>query len=177
MVNYRIMPEPKFIEQYKRMKRWHERFKVIDQGKPHNTSSDAYQDDVLAFFMNCWHLKDWVTHDTSSDVGESTMKEFIRENYYLKFCDDLCNGNKHLNLDKPKVGKKGARIGSAEIHLFLEEGSHPQAPKINIKYKISGGDEPFDAFEIATNAVKAWDDFLSNNSQYYRENIKTDDVY
>jgi hypothetical protein len=22
-----------------------------------------YQDDVWAFFQNCWHLKDWVKHD------------------------------------------------------------------------------------------------------------------
>ena len=37
----------KYQEQFKRVKRWHERIRKIDQGKPHNHPSDYYQDEIL----------------------------------------------------------------------------------------------------------------------------------
>lgn len=53
----------KYQEQFERMKRWYERIKKIEQGRPHNLPSDHYHDEVYAFFMNCYHLRDWIEKD------------------------------------------------------------------------------------------------------------------
>lgn len=33
---------------------------MIYKGRPNDLPSDYYQHEVLAFFLNCYHLKDWV---------------------------------------------------------------------------------------------------------------------
>src|SRR5689334_12449557 len=50
-------------EQYARMKRWHQR---ISEAK--SVGSWAV-DDVYAFFVCSYHLKDWVKNDDSLDEG------------------------------------------------------------------------------------------------------------
>ena len=45
--------------QWKRVGRWFERFSNTARGRDHDRESDAYQDEAYAFFLNCFHLKDW----------------------------------------------------------------------------------------------------------------------
>jgi hypothetical protein len=52
-----------FEEQYERVKRWYKRFDEINQGKENYRSSEDCRDEVYAFFINCYHLKDWIKND------------------------------------------------------------------------------------------------------------------
>lgn len=52
----------KFEEQYERVKRWYQRVEAITFGMAHNKNTDFLQDEVFAFFINCYHLKDWIKH-------------------------------------------------------------------------------------------------------------------
>ncbi len=49
--------------QLHRVKRYLQRFEEIGSGKAHNQSTPDYDDDVYAFFQNCYHLKDWIKND------------------------------------------------------------------------------------------------------------------
>jgi hypothetical protein len=58
-----------------------------------------YQDDVWAFFQNCWHIKDWLHHDYK--VPQSIRDRVIAEAHasrILHVCRDMANGTKHRKL-------------------------------------------------------------------------------
>jgi hypothetical protein len=47
-------------DQRSRVGRWHKRVSAIGRGIPTDMSKADALDDVFAFFMNCYHLRDWV---------------------------------------------------------------------------------------------------------------------
>lgn len=48
-------------EQYERMKRWHARLRESE------IADDRRLDDFHAFFVTCFHLKDWLKNDSNLD--------------------------------------------------------------------------------------------------------------
>ncbi len=147
-----------YREQYDRMKRWYNRFVEIDQGRLHSVPSDYYLDEIYAFFLNCYHLKDWIKNDsTVSAAAQQAIEGFINSNRSLRLCADICNSLKHLRLgpcrssENPTFGKK---------HFALSAGSGPTI--ISLKYEIDTTTGPEDAFQLATECVAAWDTFLKS---------------
>lgn len=153
-----------FREQYDRMRRWYQRFVSLNQGRPHDVSSNNYVDDIYAFFMNCYHLKDWIINDdTVANSVRKAVEPYIDSNRWLKLCADICNSLKHLRLTprrkprrKPRSGESPA-FGKKEFNLDLETTT------INLKYEVKTTAGPIDAFQLATECVDAWDAFLSDN--------------
>src|SRR6202022_45849 len=104
-----------------RMRRWYEKFAETDRGRKHVSSSDNYIDEVYAFFMNCYQLKDWIKHDTAipPDV-QKAVEGFIDKNECLRLCADICNALKHLTLRKlrstesPQFGRRQFAMDLAE---------------------------------------------------------------
>lgn len=47
-------------DQRNRVGRWQKRLAAIGRGIPVGTTKDEALEDVFAFFMNCYHLRDWV---------------------------------------------------------------------------------------------------------------------
>ena len=60
-----------------RVQGWHERFAETDQGRIHDRSSDLYQDEAYAFFVTCFHLKDWLKNDASSAAVATDVEQFV----------------------------------------------------------------------------------------------------
>ena len=93
----------KYLEQYERMQRSYDRFREINSRLADKVSSD-YEDDVYAFFMHCYHLKDWIKNDAPvksrmPNLG-TDVEQFINESEALSLCADLCNSLKRLELDR-----------------------------------------------------------------------------
>jgi len=155
-------------EQFKRLGRWYERFKNINDGQIHDKNSDFYLDDVYAFFINCFHLKDWIQNDDTvvldSKVDKKEkgkyIKDYINTVDELKLCADLCNSVKHLYLDRKPYSRKEPKFGKKSAKLYLGVGQD----KIEMKYIIDTLSGPRDAFEIATKCMEAWDKFYSDNN-------------
>jgi len=57
-------------------------------------------DDVQAFFINCFHLKDWLLNDPASGLAKADLKPLTRGSTSLQLCADLANGVKHLDLKR-----------------------------------------------------------------------------
>lgn len=149
---------PKYYEQYCRLKRWFKRFEEITMSKTHDRSSDNYQDDVYAFFMTCYHLKDWLKNDESLDISGQTIEDFVHGYDPLRICGDICNGHKHLTIDRPKIGG-GAKIGGRYFSLNLGN----KEALIKVRYEITVEGKVFDAFNVAKSCVEEWECFLSKN--------------
>jgi hypothetical protein len=94
-----------YIDQFERVLRWYERFKEINDGCQGQAQFDYQYDDMLAFFLNCHHLKDWIKRDfefekTHHDFTEykqlqADVEKFVSENECLSLCAGICNGAKH----------------------------------------------------------------------------------
>jgi hypothetical protein len=111
-----------------------------------------YQDDVWAFFQNCWHLKDWVKHDplVPQDIKDRIVSA-AEVSTVLALCHDMANGTKHLHLHRPQAG-------AAHSHVTLATGAN-QGPAIDCIIETSTG--PRSAREVAEECVAAWVRILS----------------
>jgi len=146
-----------YLEQYKRVKRWHERFKSIDEGKDHNIASDYYQDEIYAFFINCHHLKDWIISEPAIGINKDEIENFINKSEYLSICADLCIGSKHLIIKSPR---KDAQTKINKRSFSLEIGG--ESPRISVRYKVESQGRTYDAFDLATKSLKKWENFLKS---------------
>jgi len=149
-----------FEEQFERVKRWYVGFEKIDQGKAHHAHSDYYQDDVYAFFLNCYHLKDWIKNDhTVPGPVRGKVEDFINKSDCLKICADICNALKHLELKRPPRGGKTPDWIGRKFQLLLGGGQ----PTLGVKYSLMTGKGPKDAFELAEECVREWEQFIKAN--------------
>jgi surface antigen len=149
----------KHIEQFERMKRWHNRLKEVISKTEHDRESDYYEDIVYAFFQNCFHLKDWLLN--SGDVIDpQEVNNFIESHDEMKICRDICNISKHLSINKPSIDSN-TKIASKHIELNLGSG----VPTIAIAYEIEVNGKKYSAYELATKCLELWDQFLKDREK------------
>ena len=142
----------RYLEQYERVKRWFTRFEEINDGKTHDRHSDYYQDEVYAFFQNCYHLKDWVIQ--SEVIPKEKVEDFINQSTELRICADLCNGSKHLQLNRTRTGDDSTDITARHYDFSVSE------KRISVHYYVVSDNKKYDAFSLATSCIKEWYDFL-----------------
>lgn len=163
--NETLLHDKHYIQQYLRVKRWYDRFEKISDDRKHDMTSFDYQDDMMSFFINCYHLKDWIKNDLKSGINGAVVEEFVEKSDNLKICGDLCNGAKHLLIKNPKIDKDTI-VSKRHFSLTLGGG-----PLINVRYEISVGEKTYDAFNLAKECLKEWEQFLCNNSQEFSLNM------
>lgn len=151
---------PSYREQYDRVKRWYERCAAINQGRVHEAASDNYVDEIYAFFLNCYHLKDWIIADPAALPTNQRVENYINSSTPLKLCADICNSLKHLRLTHPPRSGENPVFGKKHFAVQLGPGD---PTRISLKYEIDTKSGPVDAFELATECVAAWNAFLSTN--------------
>jgi hypothetical protein len=134
---------------------WFERFSQTSRGREHDRESDAYQDDVYAFFVTCFHLKDWLKNDPAASASASDVESFVADSAALSICADLANGSKHLVLTTPRLGS-GAKMGSR--HYALTLGGGP--PRISATYSVEAGGKRYDALKPAQECMADWTAYL-----------------
>jgi hypothetical protein len=146
---------PAYLQQWERVIRWYGRFKEISERKNISQSSSSDEDDVFAFFLNCYHLKDWIKNDPSANQMTDKVESFINKSPSLSICADLCNGLKHLTLDKSRSGKN-PRFGEKTQRVYYH-----QAPIVVCQgYTIVAGTKTFDAFDVAWQCMTDWHRFI-----------------
>ena len=151
----------KWREQYDRTERWYDRFRTIDSGRAHNVSSDNYVDEIYAFFLNCYHLKDWIKNDASVPAAvRDAVERFINSEQSLRLCADVCNGLKHLELDPKRVrSHENPKFGKKHFNVGLGTGV---PTTISLKYEITTDTGRIDAFQLATEALESWKKFTTD---------------
>jgi len=107
---------------------------------PGPRSDVYYQDDVWAFFQNCWHLKDWLLNDPRmSPTVRAQIKVAVGESSCLMICSDITNGTKHYLLQDPRVGARHSHTDSriapgeetiVDCFIELQDGTRLSARKI-----------------------------------------------
>jgi len=144
----------KYLEQFERVKRWYKRFEEINLGTQENRSSDDYKDVVYAFFMNCYHLGDWIINSTS--LKENDINIFVNSHGEMQICKSLCFGSKHL-IDKKTSFERQPEIARQDISLRIG-GDQPVETAMTFWVRVN--DRDYNAFEIATECLRLWEEFL-----------------
>ncbi len=148
-----------YLEQFKRVQRWYQRVNNIAQGKVHNKSSDYLKDEVLAFFINCFHLKDWIRNDDSiPQKVRNQVENFVKASPELTLCRELCHSTKHLKLTNKQLSER--KLNRQDIKLKLGSGS----PMITMYFWIETDNEECRADELAKECVDQWINFLEDNN-------------
>ncbi len=157
------MQSQSYFQQYSRVKRFFNRFKQINNGRVHDLESSNYEDEVYAFFQNCYHLKDWIKHDPACS-NWSKVETLINTNPDLAMCADLCNALKHLTLTRDRRSSENPTFSGSHITLNITDGlGVNECIDISIRYNISTKSGNIDAFELANRCIAAWDSFIKSN--------------
>ncbi len=146
----------KYQEQLERVHRWYDRIKRINDGMEHDKPSECYQDEIYAFYLNCYHLKDWIINCDAAP--NERVEEFINSSTDLKLCADICNGLKHLKLDRQPRSDQRPEFGPRRYELNI--GSGPITIAVKFSLDIKSGS--IDAFELATKCLESWGSFVSS---------------
>lgn len=155
----------KYVEQLERTKRYLKRFSDITNGIPHTQASRGYEDDVYAFFQNCYHLKDWIKNDPYCNKWNDVEK-FINSNKDLQICADLCNGLKHLQL-KNSRSAEDPQFSGGYTHLDIRDGPSEgtsEVVRIAMSFTVTTTSGDIDAFDLGKKCVSAWENYIANNT-------------
>jgi hypothetical protein len=134
-------------DQLERTRRWNHRLqqcRLQFLSDPQTALDYAY-----AFFMNCYHVKDWL-----KAAGQPNVEEFVRSSLTLSVCGDLCNGMKHFDLDRARVDNNWR--GRAREY-------NPSGPPTPIPFLLVGGGV-HNVFDLANTCVREWERFCTRNA-------------
>jgi hypothetical protein len=138
-------------DQWRRVERWYRRLEPISADPPETEpeKSDAL-DVVFAFFMNCFHLCDWLENDPTAPPGAGAH---VKANKALRICRDLCNGLKHYRLDPRRSTTTYQRLGTTGTTMT-------QSSPGRWWIELEPGGERLDMFGVAAECMALWARFV-----------------
>lgn len=156
----------KYREQYDRMERWLQALvEYVGPTPGPEFSAEKGRDLLLAFFLNCFHLRDWIQNDdtVSRTVKRAANKLVFTENTSLKFCADLANGAKHL---KRRKGKKlpSGKPRTVLIEHFKLKPNDSDVLRDLFTFKVEPDGGHNSALLLAFDCWMAWHDFFQKHS-------------
>jgi hypothetical protein len=111
------------------------------------------EDDYYAFYVWCFHRKDWLEHDdTVPPAVRAAVEPFVRSSGQLSLCGDLANGVKHLRADRTPRVDPDSRLSAIT--------AAPDTADTGDRIVIVVGREYRNATEVADSCIAAWDGFL-----------------
>ena len=150
----------KHLSQLARVRRHYDRFKAINDGDDGLPDTDLCMDTIVSFFMHCYHLKDWLINDVEfPHKTRNQIEDFVTNTESLAIAADICNCEKHLELDRdPRSGDTPELSG--RIFNLNVGGNTPDTMQLQNEH----GAQLRDAFEIATDAMEQWDNFINRST-------------
>lgn len=153
-----------YEEQVERATRYYERFKRANDGMPRGErAEDEWFDDVYAFFHFCYHIKDYLKNDPAyTKHTAAEIEAYVSSTDALAICADICNASKHLTLDKPPRSGDAPQFISTGFGVWVEGkiGDPQRRTMAWITMSIEHKGTKIRAFEVATEAMKAWKAFI-----------------
>lgn len=175
----------KYLEQWERVKRWYKRIQKIKEQCPKGYSDDDCLDEIYAFFINCFHLKDWIKN--SKPEYKEAIENLFDKNKgkeVFKVCADLVNNSKHLKIKKNRnridpntqVTKQHTTVQTRKslTYSVLGEKNNKQKSGNNQKnntylpslrkysWEVTFKDKSYDIYDLANKCFEEWQRFLKD---------------
>jgi hypothetical protein len=160
-------------EQYERMLRSRDLLRRLSRGEVPGADSNTNRDALYHFFMDAYHLKDWIKNaeETRERRAGRCVESAVNASAPLRICADVCNGIKHLRLDPerpgPRTGDATTAITSQSVTIRLGSGDQPTTALHN--WSITSEGQAYDATALADEIVNDWRHWLA------RERLLPDD--
>ncbi len=138
--------------QYSRVKRWHHRVREgiekaqarYDGVRPENL------DDVLAFFLFCYSLRDWVVR--TGGTSAATIDALVSANKAMRICRDICHRAKHHTLSAPSVD---ADFSIGREYDIWTEGE---------RWFVLAGNDRLHLVDLAHECMAFWDHLVGSGT-------------
>lgn len=170
-------------KQYQRMERAHNEIVNYFENPNRSKSAEEVLDPIYDFFLNCYHLREWVREDSKVDQKiKNILPTFEKNDSPVQFliCRDLCNKSKHVTLKESKnhkpndVNTKIIPYGSS---VFIAKGNElkkAQEEKETLHLKsgdeiflgnflVSFREEQYDLKGVVQACMHIWKEFFKNN--------------
>lgn len=117
---------------------------------------DAYQDDMWSFFMNVWHVKDWIKNDDALPAAvKANVLAAAHASATLMLCRGIANGVKHLLPGHVEGGK-----GAVQTYTFFKDSD-----TVRFEYFIKRHDDSsVTVYDVACDAIREWKRILTAQS-------------
>ena len=155
-------------DQYKRVLR-HRKY-ILDLLAIKNEIDPELHDAYINFFIHCYSLKDWLKHNSFSDVEVYCNNN----NTYLQICSGIANGSKHFKLTSERYENQYYRQFISTNTSLLRYSSTGNSPSDNISSNIhpkacfKSGDYIIEssiipsitAYDLMNSCIDAWNSYL-----------------
>lgn len=155
-----IKPENQWKLQFFRAKRWHERALLVKKKSETEALTDYDIDILIAFFQNCYHLRDWL--ESTRPELKKTIRSLFENSFEMRACRDICHGFKHKYLERPLL--------DADFNLYREydhfaaEAEPGKNPEIyNVAFANGNDIRKFNIFDLIDKCTSIWDSFLKSH--------------
>ena len=158
-------------EQWRRVEIGLRRVQNLYAGVQQGSSEDAMYD-LYAFFLNCWHFRDWLTSPEPPTLAyEKSVKPRIKTSKPLRVCGDVANRTKHFRLTQTVYSDPDTRVSSASVNVnapaagvVVGQPDHGPAfvpavgrqGTVQYSWVIQSGDESYDALRLAEDCTEEW---------------------
>jgi len=152
-----VEPHKQWVFQWKRVQRYYERSKRLNEKYQCEELSHYDIDDLISFFLNAFHLKDWII-SCHSDLEKDL--ELLFQKFEMGCCRDIANGFKHKTISRPSV--------ESDFNLYREY-DHFETDKNAVRCKIAFWDESiqdlrrWDIFELIDIIYEHWQHFMEKH--------------
>lgn len=121
--------------------------------------NDSYDDDVISFFIHCYHIRDWIIHLNVIGVTATEIDAYINQHRALMVCADLANGSKHCKLTRSlRTNRQPHIVGKEKITSTWYTGDSG-GEVMKCKYTVLSGEELIDALKLAKECIALWESF------------------
>jgi len=151
------------LEQLERTKRYLARMERVYAGIVSSSSheKEACDDDVVSFFIHCYHVRDWIVHLNRLGISARQIDFFIDGHKPLRICADMANGAKHCKLTRSLRTDRQPYISGKERQTSTWLTGDGGGEVMKCKYTILSDMEFIDALELARECVRLWESFIS----------------
>ena len=153
------------MEQLDRAERYLQRVRDIYRGVISSHDKYLYEDDLISFFMHCYHIRDWILHLNNVGISAKRLDEFINSNEALRICADLCNGSKHCKLTRATRSGKQPHVAMKEYRSSLWLTGDGGGEILKGKYTVLTASGAVDALELAEQSMQLWRGFVQTMAQ------------
>ena len=124
-------------------------------------SSDEARDALFHYFQDAYPLNDWIKNDPAVSTGD--VEQFINEVAPLQICADLCNGTKHLALNRPRTGDSSTGFTSQNVAVRPSAiGSGLPADPALHGWTVESKSKSHQAVDLTDRVVTEWQDWLGS---------------
>ena len=150
------------MEQFERSKRYLERIRIIYFGyfSSIGHDKDSYDDDVISFFIHCYHIRDWFIHLNTASLSAGDVDKYINSHLSLRICADLANGTKHCRLTRSLRTDRQPHIVNKQRETSTWVTSDGGGEYMKSKYSVMSGEELYDALDLAEDCMELWSQFF-----------------